>query len=88
MPSSLPRYKSDLNASYLIEGGLGGLGRSVARWMAVRAEVAVFDIISSSISVEALGRLAAGKSEVFRWVWGKARGNIELEMFVLFFLYV
>lgn len=29
-------YQFDPNASYLISGGLGGLGRSIARWMASR----------------------------------------------------
>lgn len=32
----LPTYSFDPNASYLIAGGLGGLGRSIARWMASR----------------------------------------------------
>ncbi len=36
VPSNLPTYQFDANASYLIVGGLGGLGRSVARWMASR----------------------------------------------------
>ncbi|KAI4193624.1 MAG: hypothetical protein LQ348_002826 [Seirophora lacunosa] len=50
----------------------------IRTWLAraVRADVAVFDIFGRSISVEALGRLAAGKSEVFWWVWGKARGYV------------
>lgn len=30
------KYQLDPNASYLISGGLGGLGRSIARWMATR----------------------------------------------------
>lgn len=34
VPSNLPTYEFDANASYVIVGGLGGLGRSVARWMA------------------------------------------------------
>lgn len=29
-------YNLDPNASYLIAGGLGGLGRSIARWMVSR----------------------------------------------------
>ena len=36
MPSSKPKYSFDPNASYIIAGGLGGLGRSIARWMAER----------------------------------------------------
>ena len=31
-----PAYYFDPNATYIIAGGLGGLGRSVARWMARR----------------------------------------------------
>lgn len=73
MPSSLPRYKFDPDASYLIVGGLGGLGRSVARWMAVRADVradvAVFDIIGHRTSV-----VAAGKSE-FLVGLGRGKGD-------------
>ena len=32
----LPTYGFDPNASYVVAGGLGGLGRSVARWMSSR----------------------------------------------------
>ena len=32
----LPTYNFDSNATYVIAGGLGGLGRSIARWMADR----------------------------------------------------
>ena len=28
-----PNYSFDVDASYLISGGLGGLGRSIAQWM-------------------------------------------------------
>jgi hypothetical protein len=31
-----PKYDLDANATYVIAGGLGGLGRSFARWMASR----------------------------------------------------
>ena len=31
-----PTYSFDNNATYLISGGLGGLGRSIARWMVER----------------------------------------------------
>ncbi|KAE9365744.1 BcPKS1, polyketide synthase [Stipitochalara longipes BDJ] len=34
--SSKPQYQLDPNASYLISGGFGGLGRSAAFWMATR----------------------------------------------------
>ncbi|KAK1139414.1 hypothetical protein N8T08_000777 [Aspergillus melleus] len=34
--SSKPRYPFPKNSSYIIAGGLGGLGRSFARWMASR----------------------------------------------------
>lgn len=33
MPSTQPTWYFDANAAYVITGGLGGLGRSVARWM-------------------------------------------------------
>ncbi|KAI1029050.1 hypothetical protein LB504_012981 [Fusarium proliferatum] len=35
-PSRKPTYYFDPDASYLLSGGLGGLGRSAARWMASR----------------------------------------------------
>ncbi|KAG4268130.1 hypothetical protein FPRO04_12629 [Fusarium proliferatum] len=35
-PSRKPPYYFDPDASYLLSGGLGGLGRSAARWMASR----------------------------------------------------
>ncbi|KAI8306078.1 Highly reducing polyketide synthase [Colletotrichum sp. SAR11_240] len=36
MPSQKPTYYFDPNASYVISGGLGGLGRSMASWMVRR----------------------------------------------------
>ncbi|MCJ1283861.1 hypothetical protein MMC26_003192 [Xylographa opegraphella] len=36
VPSALPTYYFESNASYLIAGGLGGLGRSIAGWMVNR----------------------------------------------------
>ena len=36
VPSRKPTYNLDPGASYVISGGLGGLGRSMARWMAGR----------------------------------------------------
>ena len=36
VPSRKPTYNLDPSATYLISGGLGGLGRSMARWMAGR----------------------------------------------------
>ncbi|KAI9662567.1 MAG: putative secondary metabolism biosynthetic enzyme [Bathelium mastoideum] len=36
IPSSKPSYYFKANATYLITGGMGGLGRSMARWMAAR----------------------------------------------------
>ncbi|KAF4995617.1 hypothetical protein FGRMN_5008 [Fusarium graminum] len=35
-PSRKPTYSFDPNATYLLSGGLGGLGRSAARWMVSR----------------------------------------------------
>lgn len=36
MPSTKPKWDFDRNATYVIAGGFGGLGRSVARWMMSR----------------------------------------------------
>lgn len=36
VPSTKPTYHFDENATYLIAGGLGGLGRTITRWMADR----------------------------------------------------
>jgi aryl carrier-like protein len=36
MPDSRPKYKFEDDATYVIAGGLGGLGRSLARWFARR----------------------------------------------------
>ena len=36
VPSKLPTYNFDSDATYVIAGGLGGLGRSAARWMVDR----------------------------------------------------
>ncbi|KAI1140606.1 hypothetical protein F5Y05DRAFT_410453 [Hypoxylon sp. FL0543] len=36
VPSPDPRYSFDPGASYVIAGGLGGIGRSLARWFAER----------------------------------------------------
>ncbi|KAM5486920.1 Type I Iterative PKS [Microsporum audouinii] len=36
LPSLKPTYSFDPNATYVIAGGTGGLGRSMARWMARR----------------------------------------------------
>ena len=36
LPSMKPSYSFDPNATYVISGGLGGLGRSIVRWMADR----------------------------------------------------
>ncbi|KAF2463868.1 ketoacyl-synt-domain-containing protein [Lindgomyces ingoldianus] len=36
IPKSVHKYKFDLDATYIISGGLGGIGRSIARWMAER----------------------------------------------------
>lgn len=33
MPTTRPSWSFDENATYVIAGGLGGLGRTIARWM-------------------------------------------------------
>lgn len=36
VPSTRPSWYFDTNATYVISGGLGGIGRSIARWMGTR----------------------------------------------------
>lgn len=36
VPSTWPSWYFDEKATYVISGGLGGLGRSIARWMGTR----------------------------------------------------
>lgn len=36
MPTKKPSWYFDQNATYVVSGGLGGLGRSIARWMMSR----------------------------------------------------
>jgi KR domain/Phosphopantetheine attachment site len=49
----LPRYNFNSNATYLIAGGLGGLGRSIARWMAERKAKNLILLSRSGIQHEA-----------------------------------
>jgi NAD(P)-dependent dehydrogenase (short-subunit alcohol dehydrogenase family) len=37
VPSNDATYNFDPNSTYLISGGLGGIGRSIARWMVSRS---------------------------------------------------
>lgn len=53
VPSILPTYGFDENATYLIAGGLGGLGRSIARWMASRNTKNLILLSRSGIKDEA-----------------------------------
>ena len=53
VPSILPTYEFDENATYLIAGGLGGLGRSIARWMASRNTKNLILLSRSGIKDEA-----------------------------------
>lgn len=49
----LPKYDFDRNATYVIAGGLGGLGRSIARWMANRNAKNLILLSRSSVRSEA-----------------------------------
>ena len=53
MPSVQPTYSFDENATYLISGGLGGIGRSIARWMAVRNAKHLILLSRSGVKTEA-----------------------------------
>lgn len=44
-----PRYEFDARATYLIAGGLGGIGRTIARWLASRGAKSLI-LLSRSIT--------------------------------------
>ena len=54
-----PSYAFDPNASYLIAGGLGGLGRSAAQWMARRGAKHLILLSRSGTRAEAAQNLVA-----------------------------
>lgn len=37
MPSNEPTYTFDPNSTYVVAGGLGGIGRRLVRWMVARS---------------------------------------------------
>ncbi|KAL9603451.1 MAG: hypothetical protein Q9219_001138 [cf. Caloplaca sp. 3 TL-2023] len=53
IPSTQPSYCFDLNATYVIAGGSGGLGRSIARWMASRNARSIILLSRSGSSTQA-----------------------------------
>ncbi|KAK4242263.1 hypothetical protein C8A03DRAFT_40391 [Achaetomium macrosporum] len=58
VPMLKTRYHFDPNASYLISGGVGGLGRSIARWMASRGARYLILLSRSGLSTPAAQNLA------------------------------
>lgn len=58
------RYQFDPNASYLISGGLGGLGRSIARWMASRGARYLILLSRSGLDAPASQTLANELNEM------------------------
>jgi NADPH:quinone reductase-like Zn-dependent oxidoreductase len=52
VPDSRPTYYFDANATYVIAGGLGGLGRSMARWMVRRGAKSLILLSRSGASTE------------------------------------
>ncbi|KAL4867936.1 hypothetical protein BDV12DRAFT_197797 [Aspergillus spectabilis] len=72
IPERAEPYKLEANASYILVGGLGGIGRSIARWMAShRAKHLIFLSRSDHVSPAAEEMLAAleklgCRSHIFR----------------------
>ena len=54
MPKSNRSYNFDENATYVIAGGLGGLGRSIVRWMIGRKARNLILLSRSSLQSEAV----------------------------------
>ncbi|KUJ10154.1 reducing type I polyketide synthase [Mollisia scopiformis] len=52
--SSGPPYNLDPNSTYVIAGGLGGLGRSIARWMVTRSAKHLILLSRSKLHSEAV----------------------------------
>ncbi|RMZ80672.1 hypothetical protein DV738_g2743, partial [Chaetothyriales sp. CBS 135597] len=59
VPSQKPSYRFNENATYLITGGLGGLGRSIAKWMASRGAKNLILISRSGLDNPAAKELVA-----------------------------
>jgi NADPH:quinone reductase-like Zn-dependent oxidoreductase/SAM-dependent methyltransferase len=53
----VPPYQFDSTASYLLAGGLGGLGRSLARWMAARGAKNLIFLSRSGQVTEPVGEM-------------------------------
>ncbi|KAL9639081.1 MAG: hypothetical protein Q9204_001255 [Flavoplaca sp. TL-2023a] len=62
VPSSLPKYYFDANATYIIAGGLGGLGRSIARWMVSR-KARYLILLGSSNPIREAGKVLVDELE-------------------------
>ncbi|KAL9037775.1 MAG: hypothetical protein Q9180_003532 [Flavoplaca navasiana] len=62
VPSSLPKYDFDANATYIIAGGLGGLGRSIARWMVSR-KARYLILLGSSNPIREAGKVLVDELE-------------------------
>lgn len=57
VPESLPPLQFDHTAAYVLAGGLGGLGRSIARWMATRGAKNLIFLSRSNVISEAATRM-------------------------------
>ncbi|PVI01490.1 KR-domain-containing protein, partial [Periconia macrospinosa] len=64
VPSSKPTWGFDPNATYVIAGGSGGLGRSVARWMAARNAKHILLLSRSGTTSEAVQSLITELTEL------------------------
>ena len=53
LPSLRPRFHLDKNATYLIAGGLGGLGRTIVEWM-IHRNARYFVLLSRSGSSKSI----------------------------------
>ncbi|KAL8863965.1 MAG: hypothetical protein Q9174_007501, partial [Haloplaca sp. 1 TL-2023] len=62
VPSTVPKYYFDANATYIIAGGLGGLGRSIARWMVSR-KARYLILLGSSNPIREPGKILVDELE-------------------------
>ncbi|KAL8970594.1 MAG: hypothetical protein Q9183_001440, partial [Haloplaca sp. 2 TL-2023] len=62
VPSNFPNHHFDANATYVIAGGLGGLGRSIARWM-VGLKARYLILLGSSNPIREAGKVLVNELE-------------------------
>lgn len=63
-PETMPPYQFDANASYILAGGLGGLGRSLARWMASRGAMHLIFLSRSGLVTEPVEAMITDLKEI------------------------